>query len=91
MSEPRDPNQIYDPPIEHDDLGQAILTLPFAIAEGGAEVVAWAASETIIPLAEHLIEAFDPNVEASAPVLDIPTSPEETSMHAEYSAHEEMP
>ena len=91
MSETRDPNEIYDPPIEHDDLGQALLTLPLAVVEGGAEVVAWAASETIIPVAEHLIEAFSSSPEAEAPVLDIPTSPEETSMHVEGVAHEEMP
>ena len=77
--------------IEHDDLGQALVTLPLAVVEGGAEVVAWAASETIIPVAEHLIEAFSSSPEAEAPVLDIPSSPEETSMHVEGVAHEEMP
>jgi hypothetical protein len=90
MSEQHDPEPIHDPPIEHDDLGQALLTLPLALAEGGEELIAWGASETIIPAAEKLIEAFKPSVEASAPNIDIPTE-EETSTHATYSAHEDAP
>ena len=31
MSEEHQPEPIHDPPIEHDDLGQALLTLPFAV------------------------------------------------------------
>jgi len=61
MSEEHQPEPIHDPPIEHDDLGQALLTLPFAVAEGAKDVAEWAVSETIIPVAEHIIDAFKPS------------------------------
>src|ERR1700704_5910712 len=54
------PREIYDPPIEHDPIGQGLVGLPFAIvtgvgsaisegasvvAEVGSEVVAWGVAE----------------------------------------------
>ena len=41
---PSQPHEIYDPPIEHDPIGQAIVGLPFALATGVGEVVAEGAS-----------------------------------------------
>jgi hypothetical protein len=48
------PHEIYDPPIEHDPIGQALIGLPFAIATGigeaaveGAEVVGAVGKEVI--------------------------------------------
>ena len=38
------PHEIYDPPIEHDPIGQAIVGLPFALATGVGEVVSEGAS-----------------------------------------------
>jgi hypothetical protein len=54
------PHEIYDPPIEHDPIGQALVGLPFAVVTGvgsaisegasvvagvGEEVIAWGAAE----------------------------------------------
>jgi hypothetical protein len=54
------PSEIYDPPIEHDPIGQALVGLPFAVvtgvgsaisegasvvAEVGKEVVSWGVAE----------------------------------------------
>ena len=54
------PHEIYDPPIEHDPIGQALVGLPFAVVTGvgsaisegasvaaelGKEVVAWGVAE----------------------------------------------
>ena len=54
------PHEIYDPPIEHDPIGQALVGLPFAVVTGvgsaisegasvlagvGEEVVAWGVAE----------------------------------------------
>jgi hypothetical protein len=90
MSEEHQPEPIHDPPIEHDSLGQAIVTLPLALAEGAEELVAWGVSETIIPAAEYVIDKItgDDDVPASAANLDLPIS-EETSIHATYAAHED--
>jgi hypothetical protein len=48
------PHEIYDPPIEHDPIGQALVGLPVAIVTGlgeaaveGAEVVGSVAKEVI--------------------------------------------
>jgi uncharacterized membrane protein YgcG len=64
-------HEIYDPPIEHDPIGQAIVGLPFAIVTGvgevasegasvlagvGKEVVAWGAAELGIGAVEHATE-----------------------------------
>jgi len=65
------PHEIYDPPIEHDPIGQAIVSLPFAAvtavgeaAVGAAtlgaaavkEGVAWLAAEVGIGAAESATE-----------------------------------
>lgn len=54
------PHEIYDPPIEHDPIGQALVGLPFAVVTGvgsvisegasvvagvGSELLAWGAAE----------------------------------------------
>lgn len=64
-------HEIYDPPIEHDPIGQALVGLPFAVltgvgegvAEGagmladvGKEVLAWGAGELGIGAGESLLE-----------------------------------
>jgi hypothetical protein len=86
-----EPEPINDPPIEHDPIGQALLTLPLAVAEGAKDVAVWAVSETIIPAAEKLIEVFEGSPEATAPNIDIPTPPEETTIRSSSVAQEEMP
>jgi hypothetical protein len=65
------PHEIYDPPIEHDPIGQAIVGLPFAIVTGvgeaavegvslaaavGKEVIAWGVGELGLGAAEHIAE-----------------------------------
>ena len=65
-------HEIYDPPIEHDPIGQALVGLPFAVltgvgegvAEGagmladvGKEVLAWGAGELGIGAGESLLES----------------------------------
>ena len=65
------PHEINDPPIEYDPIGQAIVSLPFAVVTGvgtavsegasmvasvGEEVLAWGAAELGIGAAEHLVE-----------------------------------
>jgi hypothetical protein len=65
------PHEIYDPPIEHDPIGQAIVGLPFALVTGvgeaaaegasllagvGKEVVAWGVAELGIGAAESVTE-----------------------------------
>ena len=64
-------HEIYDPPIEHDPIGQALVGLPVAaltgigegIADGfgmladvGKEVIAWGAGELGIGAGESLLE-----------------------------------
>ena len=68
------PPEIYDPPIEHDPIGQAIVGLPFAIVTGvgeaavegatlaaavGKEVIAWGIAELGIGAAEHIAEGSE--------------------------------
>ena len=90
MSEQLEQEPINDPPIEHDSLGQALLTLPLALAEGGVEVVAWVASETIIPVAEALIEPFEEPVQYPVPNPNVPASEEITGSSSSV-AHDEAP
>ncbi|MDQ1659178.1 MAG: hypothetical protein QOD41_4261 [Cryptosporangiaceae bacterium] len=65
------PHEIYDPPIEHDPIGQALIGLPFAVATGigeaavegaevvgavGKEVISWGLGELGIGAAESATE-----------------------------------
>jgi hypothetical protein len=43
-SAPPEQREIYDPPIEHDPIGQALVGLPFAVVTGVGEVVSEGAS-----------------------------------------------
>jgi len=64
-------HEIYDPPIEHDPIGQALIGLPIALATGigegvvegagmlasvGKEVLSWGAGELGIGAGEGLLE-----------------------------------
>jgi hypothetical protein len=64
-------HEIYDPPIEHDPIGQALVGLPIAIATGigeaavegaeilgsvGKEVISWGLGELGIGAAESATE-----------------------------------
>jgi hypothetical protein len=68
---PQPQADVYDPPIEHDPIGQALIGLPFALATGvgeaaveagsvvgevGKEVISWGAAELGIGAAESLTE-----------------------------------
>jgi hypothetical protein len=65
-------HEIYDPPIQHDPIGQALLGLPVAVVTGigegvvegagiladvGKEVLAWGAGELGIGVGESVLES----------------------------------
>ena len=86
MSEQLEQEPINDPPIEHDPIGQALLTLPLAIEEIVGDVAEWAVTEAIIPAAESLIEPFK-EPQYPIPNIEVPASEEITGRSA-YAAHE---
>ena len=54
------------------------------------EVVAWVASETVIPVAEALIEPFEAPVQYPVPNPNVPASEEITGSSSSV-AHEDVP
>lgn len=90
MTEQLEQEPINDPPIEHDPIGQALLTLPLAAAEVIGDVAEWAVTETIIPIGEALIEPFVPPVQYPVPNPNLPAS-EEITGGSSSAARDEAP